>query len=38
MKIEQLLGSLQVYEEKNKKKQGIGEQILKLQLKDMHES
>ena len=37
MKIKQLLGSLQD-EEKNKKNQGIGEQLLKLQLKDMHES
>ena len=38
MKIKQFLGPLQAYEEKNKKKQGIGEQLLKLQLKDMHES
>ena len=38
MKIEQLLGSLQAYEEKHKKQHGITEQLLKLQLKDMHGS
>lgn len=36
--IEELQGSLQAYEEKHKKKQGITEQLLKVQLKDMHES
>ncbi|KAE8655864.1 hypothetical protein F3Y22_tig00117016pilonHSYRG00207 [Hibiscus syriacus] len=38
MKIEQLQGSLQAYEEKHKKKHEFTEQLLKLQLKDMHES
>ena len=38
MTIEQLQGLLQAYEEKQKKKQGYTEQLLKLQLKDMHES
>ncbi|KAK9100717.1 hypothetical protein Scep_024147 [Stephania cephalantha] len=38
MTIEQLQGSLQAYEEKHKKKQGFTEKLLKLQLKDMHES
>ncbi|KAL5566635.1 hypothetical protein UlMin_029799 [Ulmus minor] len=38
MTVEQLQGSLQAYEEKHKKKQGISEQLLKLQLKDTHES
>ncbi|XP_061361033.1 uncharacterized protein LOC133304961 [Gastrolobium bilobum] len=32
MTIEQLLGSLQAYEEKKKKKKGVGEQLLKTQL------
>ncbi|XP_061341938.1 uncharacterized protein LOC133288237 [Gastrolobium bilobum] len=32
MTIEQLLGSLHAYEEKQKKKQGVGEQLLKTQL------
>ncbi|XP_061337601.1 uncharacterized protein LOC133284573 [Gastrolobium bilobum] len=32
MTIEQLLGSLQAYEDKQKKKQGVGEQLLKTQL------
>lgn len=34
IKIEQLLGSLQAYEEKHKKKHGITEQLLKMQLKE----
>ena len=34
MKIEQLLGSLQAYEEKHKKKHGITEQLLKIQFKE----
>ncbi|KAE8700148.1 Detected protein of unknown function [Hibiscus syriacus] len=38
MTIEQLQGSLQAYEEKHKKKHVFTEQLLKLQLKDMHES
>ncbi|KAE8727985.1 hypothetical protein F3Y22_tig00004899pilonHSYRG00012 [Hibiscus syriacus] len=38
MKIEQLQGSLQAYEEKHKKKHEFTEQLLKMQLKDMHES
>ena len=38
MMIEQLQGSLQAYEEKHKKKQGITEQLFKMQFKDKHES
>ena len=37
MMIEQLLGSLQAYEEKHKKKQGITEKLLKMQLKEKEE-
>ncbi|KAL5733946.1 hypothetical protein ACOSP7_031807 [Xanthoceras sorbifolium] len=38
MTIEQLQGSLQAYEEKHKRKQGINEQLLKMQLKEKEES
>ncbi|KAL5789098.1 hypothetical protein ACOSQ2_003986 [Xanthoceras sorbifolium] len=38
MTIEQLQGSLQAYEEKQKRKQGINEQLLKMQLKEKEES
>ena len=37
MMIEQLQGSLQVYEEKHKKKQEITEQLFKMQLKEKEE-
>ena len=37
MTIEQLQGSLQAYEEKHKRKQGINEQLLKSQLKEKEE-
>ncbi|KAE8676644.1 hypothetical protein F3Y22_tig00111582pilonHSYRG00249 [Hibiscus syriacus] len=36
--VKKLQGSLQAYEEKHKKKYEFTEQLLKLQLKDMHES
>ncbi|KAL5555607.1 hypothetical protein UlMin_037843 [Ulmus minor] len=38
MTIEQLQGSLQAYEEKHKKKQGITEQLFQMQFKDKNES
>ncbi|KAL5757980.1 hypothetical protein ACOSP7_020591 [Xanthoceras sorbifolium] len=38
MTIEQLQGLLQAYEEKYKRKQGINEQLLKMQLKEKEES
>ncbi|KAL5823499.1 hypothetical protein ACOSQ3_021473 [Xanthoceras sorbifolium] len=38
MTLEQLQGSLQAYEEKHKRKQGINEQLLKIQLKEKEES